>query len=168
MSGRGFTHETRTPAHSEWYTPPEIFNALRINFDLDVCSPGPAIVRWIPAVRHLTLADDGLTTPWRGRVWMNPPYGSATPAWLERFAQHGSGIALVFSRTDTKWFHRAVASATALVFIRGRVSFIREDGTRGGRPACGSLLIAAGPTCARALKGCGLGFFVDLRIGASI
>ena len=33
---------------NEWYTPPEIFTALKVNFDLDVASPINPIP-WIPA-----------------------------------------------------------------------------------------------------------------------
>lgn len=33
----GFTHETA--GSPEWYTPPEIFAALGLTFDLDPCAP---------------------------------------------------------------------------------------------------------------------------------
>ena len=40
----------------EWYTPPEIFDALNITFDLDPCSPG--INHWVPAKNVYTKQDD--------------------------------------------------------------------------------------------------------------
>jgi len=36
----------------EWYTPPSIFEALGLSFDLDPCSPGKEVVPWIPARTH--------------------------------------------------------------------------------------------------------------------
>jgi DNA N-6-adenine-methyltransferase (Dam) len=59
----------------EWFTPPEIFEAMETVFDLDVASPGANVVPWIPARSHLTRSEDGLKQRWRGYVWMNPPYG---------------------------------------------------------------------------------------------
>jgi hypothetical protein len=56
----------------EWFTPPIVFEAMAVEFDMDVASPGRDRVPWIPARGHLTRADDGLTAPWVGFVWLNP------------------------------------------------------------------------------------------------
>ena len=45
-------HEPCIGETSEWYTPPEIFKALRLTFDLDPCSPGPG--HWVPAKQFYT------------------------------------------------------------------------------------------------------------------
>ena len=55
----GFAHESTHNISVEWYTPPEIFTALGLAFDLDPCSPGPG-KSFVPARRHYTVADDGL------------------------------------------------------------------------------------------------------------
>jgi len=65
-------HEPSIGLSSDWYTPPEIFDTLGLVFDLDPCSPGPE--HWVPARRVYTKADDGLTQPWEGLVFMNPPF----------------------------------------------------------------------------------------------
>ena len=77
----------------DYYTPPHVFERLAIEFALDVASP-PGGIPWVPARHFLTMADDGLSAPWEGRVWMNPPYSQASP-WVRRFIDHGHGIALV-------------------------------------------------------------------------
>lgn len=153
----GFLHD-RSPAPSdEWYTPPEIFAALGLNFDLDPAAP-PGGVPWIPARTHYTRADDGLSRPWRGRVWLNPPYGRATAAWLERLADHGDGVALVFARSDTAWFQALAPKATAICFVAGRLKFVPGDGREGSSSAgAPSLLVAYGLTCALAVAESGLG-----------
>jgi hypothetical protein len=51
-------HERSTGATDDWYTPREIFAALKLTFDLDPCSPGRD--HWVPARRIFTKADDGL------------------------------------------------------------------------------------------------------------
>ena len=96
---------TNTANHDEWLTPPDILAALG-PFDLDPCAP---IKRpWDMASRHYSVADDGLSKPWNGRVWLNPPYGTHTFEWMERLARHQNGLALIFARTETKGFHSEI------------------------------------------------------------
>jgi hypothetical protein len=162
METKGFVHEKPTNQTKEWYTPPEIFEALRWpKFDLDPCSPGATVVPWIPAAEHYT--DNGLLRPWKGRVWLNPPYGQQTPTWLEKLCLHGNGIALVFARTDTLWFHIHAIKADAICFLLGRIKFIQENGKRGNSPGCGSMLLAYGDDCADILLASGIGWCVDTR-----
>ena len=121
---KGFTHESTYNESKEWYTPREIFTGLGMHFDLDPCSPGKDVVSWIPASQHYTFKDNGLITPWMGKVFMNPPYGSDTAKWFRKLALWGNGIGLVFARSDTKWFHEFIPMADAICFIKGRVQFV--------------------------------------------
>lgn len=144
-------------ATSEWYTPREVFDALGLMFDLDPCAP-PGGVPWIPAARNFSIADDGLHQPWQGRVWLNPPYGKEAGRWVQKLAEHGHGIALVFARTDVRWWHAAVPSADAVCFVRGRLTFIAGAGQSApGNSGGPSALIAWGEDCATALRDSGLG-----------
>jgi hypothetical protein len=140
----------------EWYTPPEVFEALGLTFDLDPAAP-PGGVPWIPAARSYSRQQDGLRQPWHGRVWLNPPYGRTISAWLDRLATHDDGIALVFARTDTRWFHRACAQATAVCFIAGRLRFRRYGGEPGNPSPVPSVLLAYGLACTAALARANLG-----------
>lgn len=118
----------RIKGHPEWLTPRAIVDALG-PFDLDPCAP---IVRpWPTAAQHYTELDDGLSKPWHGRVWLNPPYGPREPGrWLPRLKAHGNGIALVFPRTETRWFFESIwGGADAVLFKRGRIAFCHVDGT---------------------------------------
>jgi hypothetical protein len=147
-------------ATNEWLTPPEILQALGA-FDLDPCSP---LKRpWDTASTHYTVREDGLSAEWRGRVWLNPPYGPHVGEWLKRLAEHGDGIALLFARTETDAFFRAWQHADAMLFLRGRLHFHHVDGKRaahnGGAP---SVLIAFGKTNVARLRNSGLkGAFVE-------
>lgn len=166
---KGFTHESTANESKEWYTPATIFEALGIEFDLDPCSPGKAICPWVPTKKTISLPDNGLTAAWEGKVWMNPPYGQDTPAWMQRLQQHGNGIALVFARTDTKWFHDYVVHADAICFIKGRVQFVPAimatayaQGQKVQTGGCGaaSMLVAYGQEMGIALMRSDLGLVV--------
>ena len=147
-------------ASVEWWTPPEIFTTLGLEFDIDVSAPEGG-VSWIPAKTYFTEEMDGLKQDWYGTVWMNPPYGKFTPDWMEKFIEHGDGIALVFARTDTKWFQEHCVRADALLFGKGRLAFYK-NGEKGGNAASGSLFVACGEKSVEALKNSNLGFFVEL------
>ena len=119
---RGFLHGFRSVmTKDEWLTPLPIVRSLG-PFDLDPCAP---VNRpWPTAAHHYTINEDGLLQRWFGRVWLNPPYSNISP-WLERLSNHGHGIALIFARTETRWFFVHVwQHASAVFFFKGRIAFI--------------------------------------------
>jgi hypothetical protein len=138
--GMGGHHSARAQT-VVWLTPPELLAALG-PFDLDPCAP---IDRpWDTAAQHYTERDDGLKQPWHGRVWLNPPYGLESRAWLDKMIRHGRGTALVFARTETEMFFRYLwHSASALLFLEGRLNFHLPDGTRAERNAGAPSVLAA-------------------------
>lgn len=163
IPGRGVGgHHSARAGKDEWLTPPSVLAALG-PFDLDPCSP---IVRpWDTAREHFTEIDDGLSQPWRGRVWMNPPYGLATGHWLEKLVAHGDGIALIFARTETAaWVNYVWARADAVLFLFGRLNFHHVSGDRAdANSGAPSALIAYGSANATCLRTCGLaGHYVSL------
>ncbi len=145
-----------------WLTPPSIVEELG-PFDLDPCSP---VNRpWSTAATHFTIEDDGLSREWNGFVWLNPPYGPQTGKWLKRLADHGSGIALIFARTETEMFFREVwRRASSLLFIEGRLHFHNVKGERAKGNAGGpSVLVGYGLEADRRLANCGIsGKFISL------
>lgn len=150
------SHQSARMKNDEWLTPPEILASLG-TFDLDPCAP---IERpWDTALRHLTKRDNGLLADWSGRVWLNPPFGRESAAWMRRLVKHGDGIALLAARTETAMFYESVwGVADAVLFMRGRPHFHYVDGTRAqansGAPIC---LIAYGGCNTMALVRSGLG-----------
>ncbi len=156
-------HHSSTSLKDEWITPLWILRALG-EFDLDPCS---AIGQpWPTAKRHLTIEDDGLSKVWEGRVWLNPPYGSKMGLWLDRLARHGNGIALLFARTETAFFFRYIWEvASALLFIRGRITFFNVEGNAAeGTAGAPSVLVAYGEENAECLRLSGInGKWIQLR-----
>lgn len=141
--GIGGHHRAYKGKTDDWLTPPHIVEALG-SFDLDPCAS--LNQPWRTANTQYTVEDDGLSKEWVGRVWLNSPYGPQTDKWLQRLADHGDGIALIFGRTETAMFFTHVWSrADAIFFIRGRLHFHFPDGTRAKTNSGGpSVLVAYG------------------------
>lgn len=86
---------------------------------------------------------------------MNPPYNrDKVDRWLDRLADHGNGIALIFARTETQTFFDHVwGKASSLRFIEGRVYFHYEDGERARNNAGGpSVLVGYGAEADQRLR----------------
>ena len=58
---------------------------------------------------------------------MNPPYGRAIESWVRKAYQSSlAGVTVVYllpARTDTTWWHRNVARAAEVRFLKGRLRF---------------------------------------------
>lgn len=121
------------PAYNrnEWSTPSEYIEAARTvmsSIDLDPASSNYA-QRTVKATVYYSKNGNGLLLPWRGNVWLNPPYSQPL---ISQFVDKAldeyeidnveSMIILVNNATDTKWFHRLLAKGLAC-FTRGRVKF---------------------------------------------
>lgn len=160
-------HESSIGASDEWYTPKSYFEALGIMFDLDPCSPGAG--HWVPARHVYTKTEDGLAQPWHGLVFMNPPFGgrNGQVPWLRKFIAHGNGIAIVAARTSAGWFHEYAVQAETLLFPRGKTKFFRPDGSVGGSPGTGIVMLGMGAVANEALKRSGLGLWLEINARAA-
>lgn len=114
-------------ASEEWETPLDLFRKLdaEFDFDLDVC----ATPENAKCQRFFTKEQDGLSQPWTGTVWCNPPYGRGVEKWVRRCLYHslenggGTAVMLLPARTDTKWFHRYILFHAEIRFLPGRLKF---------------------------------------------
>ena len=156
-------HENSIGESDEWYTPPFIFDALGLEFDLDPCSPGAG--HWVPARKIFTKADDGLNKEWEGLVFMNPPFGGRNGhvPWLKKFLNHGNGIAIVRAYTSSGCFHEHAVNADSILFPRGKTKFIKPNGEVGRAPGHGVALLGMGAVANDALYQSDLGLFLELN-----
>jgi hypothetical protein len=101
--------------------------------DLDPASSARAN-EIVQATKFYTKDDSGLTQPWFGRVWMNPPY-SRDLLWpfCERLCdQYAEGhvdeaVVLVNNATETAAFQRMAELAAAACFPAGRIKYLNTD-----------------------------------------
>jgi hypothetical protein len=146
----GFYDAAGENTTSDWFTPKYLFDALGCRFDLDPASPGHNVVPWIPAEHHYT--SDGLEREWFGFVWLNPPYGRGVlPLWLEKFARHRNGIALVPERTSTAWWQDLVSRADMVLCVNRKIPFANAAGEQTSAFPIGSTLVAMGEKGVQAL-----------------
>jgi hypothetical protein len=126
----------------EHYTPREIIRKViafyQGTIDLDPCSNSHEDP-WVPAATHYTKEDNGqMQLPWKGKVWVNPPYGRSLGEWSRKARwEYEEGEAsqillLVPSRTDTAWYHHL--SSYPRCNIRGRLKFINPDNKGSSAP----------------------------------
>ncbi len=148
----------------DWNTPQEVLQALDPlgPIWLDPCSNAASIVNAATEWR-IERGEDGLARPWLrlGFVFVNPEYGRALSSWAEKIAteaRYGVEIvSLVPARTDTQWWATLVAGASAVLFLKGRLTFLGAP-----HPApFPSALVYHGPRWARFLAAYeGLGWAV--------
>lgn len=108
-----------------WATPRDFFDKLNeeFNFSLDVC----ATAENAKCGNYYTKEQDGLSMPWTGVCWCNPPYGREIGKWVAKaYASSAGGATVVMllpARTDTKWFHDYIYGKAEIRFIKGRLKF---------------------------------------------
>ncbi len=134
----------------EWYTPQEWTDRARDvmgGIDLDPAS-NPKAQSWIQATTYYTIHDGGLSKPWYGRVWLNPPYSRALP-WVNKLITSydardvTQAIILVKSASETEWF-RELSARFPRAEPKGRMEFIDTEGNPGTSPAHGNTFFYLG------------------------
>lgn len=154
-------HQRTVGQKDEWITPQWILNSLG-EFDLDPCSP---IDRpWDTANNHFTIEDDGLSMPWFGRVWCNPPFNRYEKGkWMAKMAEHNNGILLVPASCEIKEFQKYVwGKCSGILFLNRRPHFHHIDGSRAiGNSGCTICLVAYGSDNLNSLINSSLGNVVS-------
>lgn len=148
------SHQRCVGASQNHITPKWIIDALG-PFDLDPCAADPR--PWDCARRNYTRR--GLEMPWRGRVWLNPPFDRyRVGAWVKRLGEHSWGIALLHARTEAAWFRPVWERADGILFLSRRIKFCLVDGSEqpanSGAPA---VLAAFSRNDLEDLRTCGIG-----------
>lgn len=72
-----------------WATPQDFFDMLdsEFGFTLDAC----AVRENAKCATYYTPQQDGLSQPWPGRVWCNPPYGREIGRWVKKAYETAAG-----------------------------------------------------------------------------
>lgn len=102
-------------------TPRDLAVALG-TFDTDPCTnPRSHIAARVQYM--LERGEDGLSLPWSGVVYCNPPYSDPLP-WAQRLRAHDdSWVALVKLDPTTQWWRELMAACGAWAPFRKRLRF---------------------------------------------
>ena len=143
-------HVSHNSGESEWYTPPRIIEAARAvmgTIDLDPASSQKA-QETVGAETFFTAEDDGLSQPWAGRVFLNPPYDAKLVGpFVEKLLSEpvDEAIILVNNATETKWGQALLERADVVCFPSGRIQYLDSpEGRPKGSPLQGQMIIGIG------------------------
>lgn len=144
---------------NEWYTPARYIEAARTvlgGIDLDPASCEYANTT-VKAAHYFSEQDDGFAQEWRGRVWLNPPYGrelgeSNQGRWSAKLIEEyragrvTAAILLVNAVTDRVWFQALWDHA--ICFTDHRVHFYNEQKeAEDTSPSHGNVFVYIGNDC---------------------
>lgn len=109
-------------------TPPYVLDPVRLDLAGIALDPCTETDNPVGADRFYTPPQDGAELPWDApTIFVNPPYGKARERWVNRCIEAGRAgsavILLIPAHTDTRIFQTALTTASAVVFVRGRVKF---------------------------------------------
>jgi site-specific DNA-methyltransferase (adenine-specific) len=119
-----FSPKRLTQNTDEWGTPKKLFDKLNqeFNFTLDAS----ASFDNHKVNNYFDIEKNGLSQNWNGIVWCNPPY-SNVKEWIKKsYEESEKGavvVLLIFSKTDTKYWHDFVMKADEIRFVKGRIPF---------------------------------------------
>lgn len=142
-------HSSETP---EWFTPLPIIEMAREvlgTIDLDPASCLEANSR-VKALNFYNEYTNGLTQPWYGGVFCNPPGGKIGNKSLTAVFWHklmlepiDHGIFICFSIEAMQTTQKSIMSVGEFPFCvpRKRIAFDRPDGTPGGSPSHSNLIV---------------------------
>ncbi len=143
LSGPQAALVSKFTGNQENYTPKEVIDNVRsvlgdIDLDPASCELSQQTVK---AGRHFTEKEDGLSKPWFGRVFLNPPYQQPLIAdfidkLIEELPHIEAAILLTNNNTDTKWFVKSARAAALICLTTGRIKFYTEE-TEGTQPVNG-------------------------------
>ena len=110
----------------------------------------------IKANKYFTAENNGLVHPWKGRVWMNPPYsGDLVGKFADKLVKHlqdgdiSEAIVLVNNATETIWFQTLLSEASSVCFPKGRIRFIDTNGDQSNAPLQGQAILYFGKNIIR-------------------
>ena len=143
-------HVANNSGNNEWYTPAEYIEAARSamgSIDTDPASNEIAN-RIVKSAVFYTAESNGLDKPWRGNVWLNPPYasdliGKFIDKLIAERRNFRQAIVLVNNATETEWFSKLISVASAVCFPKSRVKFYMPDG-KTGAPLQGQAVVYIG------------------------
>ena len=122
---------------TEWETPHWLFDRLSATFGPFTLDPACQVGQWTATCVTMTQGgiiytpkEDGLVQPWRGKVYVNPPYDKSLAQWVETAAHEAAAVngpvliaMLLPVRTGRPWWQKYVTKANAIMYLPGRLQF---------------------------------------------
>lgn len=119
-------------------TPKYLFNYLNnfFHFIIDPCDSGN---NWLELPCSFTKKQNGLKQEWNANTFINPPYGNENEnAWIDKCMEERKKyrenhyFILLPAKTESNWFGRLMSYSDITIFLRPRISFIRDGKPKNG------------------------------------
>lgn len=146
---------------NEFYTPAwvvELARGCMRGIDLDPASCAVAN-ETVKAATFYDLKKNGLTRPWFGRVWLNPPYGKFSAPFVAMAVKELMAgrieqaiILLRLNHLSTAWFHATMQAEHLICVPDGRINFASPNYTWSSNSS-GSVLSASLALGSRSISG---------------
>ena len=129
-----FNPSGKSSGEDEWYSPENVVECVHNLFDgppdLDPATSLKAN-ELIKAKKIYTKDNPGIDKVWKGKVFMNPPFGTKvitelTSHFLNNLKTITEGVVLTNSMTETIWAQKMLKNATSLCFPKGRLEFYNQ------------------------------------------
>ncbi len=143
-----------SPRDMGWFTPAHVIEAVRdfydghIDTDPASCKEAQVIVK---AKIYFDVTTDGLRQPWRGNVFLNPPYSKQI---LDNFIntliakgeaqEYEQAIVLIPNSTESLASQKMLAHCAAVCFMQKRLRFVHIAKGAATSPIDGSCLFYLG------------------------
>jgi site-specific DNA-methyltransferase (adenine-specific) len=142
---QGYHRRASSTGITEWPTPQWLVDQLAEEFGTFDLDPAAAVSN-AKAPAFFTEEVDGLAREWKGRVWLNPPYGKfVTPRWLAK-AKHEVDlghadlvVCLVPARVETAWWRECEADPQVFTRVIGRIRWKADE--RGEAPFPSAVIV---------------------------
>lgn len=143
-------HITNNSGKDDWMTPAWILEVARKvmgGIDLDPASSHHANRYHVYAKTYYDKHIDGLSQPWRGKVWLNPPYARGIiNQFVDKLILHWQAgditqaVVITNNATETTWGQALAEHCTAFCLLRGRVKYLKPNGESANSPLQGQVL----------------------------
>jgi hypothetical protein len=149
---RKLAKKRRRARNFEWYTPRSLIElAVEVMGGID-CDPASCTLanEVVGAKVFYDLHADGLKREWHGKIWLNPPYAAVSHFVAKLIDEFAAGrvteaIMLTSNSSDSAWFQKASAWASAICFPARRIKFVSPHGLAPALPPTGQAVFYRGP-----------------------
>lgn len=129
---KAILHLQNINIQDEYGTPLGLYRKALFDFDILPCLDVCATEENRRCENFFSKFNDALDENWYEDFFMNPPYSKVydfmKKAYNEHLKNNVDALILVYSKTDTKWWHEFVENKAEVHFIKGRIRFNDADG----------------------------------------
>ena len=142
-------HASDDSEEDEWHTPPHIIECARAvmgSIDLDPASSTVA-QETVQAKNYYSKEDNGLEKEWRGNVLLNPPNANDLMVpFIDKLlsSEINQAMVLVNNATETEWGNKLLEAASIVCFLQTKGKDFNQEGSSGGAPLQGQMLVGIG------------------------